>query len=272
MGGLKGTGPMKALTAFASAAALALTVAATAAPAHAAVFAQFTPDNRAMDFRWIKSTTGANAGTGGHLFTITPTTQNATTAQGVATHFSFLDPSLAALAFLKATFTLDATISNSPSHAATQNGSQWTETNLDGHFSFIYAGPTTTIGGVHLVNGMTNLLSGVFTDAFIQGAGGSGSINETSITGGTLTFTSGVEHFSNLIPGSEAYAFNLLAVSPVFGASLHKALNSFRANGGGNFSMLQAAPEPGTWGLMIVGFGGMGMVFRARRRAAIASA
>jgi hypothetical protein len=262
---------MKALTAFASAAALALTVAATAAPAHSAVFAQFTPDNRAMDFRWIKSGgSGSTAGTGGHLFTVTPTTQNATTAQGVATHFSFLDPALAALAFLPATFTLDATITNALSHAATHSGPQWTETNLDGHFSFIYSGAAMTIGSVHLVHG-ENLLSGVFTDAFIQGAGGSGSINETSITGGTLTFTSAVEHFTNLIPGSEAYAFNLLAVSPAFGASLHKALNSFRANGGGNFSMLQAAPEPATWGLMIVGFGGMGMVFRSRRRAAIAT-
>jgi hypothetical protein len=267
---------MKALTAFASAAALALTVAATAAPAHSAVFAQFTPDNRAMDFRWIKSGgVGATAGTGGHLFTITPATQSATTAQGVATHFSFLDPALATLAFLPATFTLDATISNALAHAVTQSGPQWTETNLDGHFSFIYSGATTNIatpsGNVHLVHGVTNLLSGVFTDAFIQGAGGSGSINETSITGGTLTFTSGVEHFTNLIPGSEAYAFNLLAVSPAFGALSHKALNSFRANGGGNFSMLQAVPEPATWGLMIVGFGGLGVMAR-RRRASTASA
>jgi hypothetical protein len=266
---------MKALTAIASAAALAAALAATAAPANAAVFAQFSPDRGAMDFRWIKSGgSGATGGTGGHFFSIGPNTQNAVTAQGVATHFSFLDPALATLAFLPATFTVDATITNALSHAATQNGAGvWTETNLDGHFSFIYSGTTgnfaTPSGTVHLVHGVTNLLSGVFTDAFIQGSGGSGSSNLTSATGGTLTFTSQVEHFSGVLPGSQSFAFNLLAASPQFSALSHKALNSFRANGGGNFSML-SVPEPTTWGLMIMGFGGLGLVLRRERRVTLA--
>src|SRR5690348_14425434 len=83
-----GTGPMKSVTIFASAAALALSLAAAAAPAHATVFAQFTPDTNASDYRWINSGVNNN-GTGGSLISITGNTQ--TSAHGVATHFSFLD-------------------------------------------------------------------------------------------------------------------------------------------------------------------------------------
>jgi hypothetical protein len=47
-------------------------------------------------------------------------------------------------------------------------------------------------------------------------------------------------------------------------------LNSFRANGGGNFSFTASVPEPGAWALMIVGFGGVGAAMRSRRRPVLA--
>jgi hypothetical protein len=261
---------MRTLTTFASAGALALSLAAAAAPAHASVFAQFSPDTNAADYRWINSG-ASNSGTGGHFLTIA--NANSTVAQGVATHFSFLDPALSALAFIPATFTVDATVASG--HPATVNGSGvWTQTNLNGSFSFVYTGATIAnyLGsGINLTHN-SNLLSGVFTDAWIQGAGGSGSTNLTIGNGGSASFSSAYEPFHSLVANSEEFAFNLLAVSPNFNANPGKALKSFRANGGGNFSF-QAVPEPATWGLMIVGFGGVGTLIRSnRRRVALAAA
>jgi hypothetical protein len=47
-------------------------------------------------------------------------------------------------------------------------------------------------------------------------------------------------------------------------------LNNFSAAATGTFSA--AIPEPATWGLMIMGFGGMGAVLRNRRRQGLAFA
>jgi len=140
---------------------------------------------------------------------------------------------------------------------------------FDTSFSFVYSGVNQTIDGFNLVSGVTHLLDGVFTNAWIQGAGGTGSTNVTIGNGGSASYSSTIEPLSNVVPGSEEFAFNLLAVSPHFGASATKALNGFSANGGGNFSA-EAIPEPATWGLMIVGFGGLGLVLRNRRRLATA--
>jgi len=270
---------MKAFATLLSAATLAAALAVTAAPASAAVFASFTPDKSAMDYRWINNG-GGNSGTGGHLFTITPSNQGSTTALGVATHFQFLDPSLSSLGFIPTTFTLDAS-ATSGHPASVNNAGVFTQTNVDGHFSFVYSGATTANfngSGITLTHGQ-NLLSGVFTDAWIQGAGGSGSFNLAAINGGSLTMNSSLENFTHAIAGSEEFAMNLLAASPAFGANgcplgggnCTKAEKNFRANGGGNFSFSSSAPEPGTWALMIVGFGGMGAMVRRRRTAAAAA-
>jgi len=260
---------MKALTTFASAVVLAATLAVSAVPAHATVFADFTPDTNANDYKWVNN--GAlDTGTGGHFFSITNVAQ--TTAHGVATHFSFLDPTLSALAFIPATFTIDATVASG--NPATNLGPLYTRTNLTGNFSFIYTGATINnyLGsGINLVHN-SNLLSGVFTDAWIQGAGGSGSTNLAIGNGGSASYNSDYEQFANLANNSEEFAFNLLSVTPNFGAKPGAAMTHFVSNGGGNFSF-QGVPEPATWGLMIMGFGGVGALVRNnRRRMAVATA
>ena len=136
-----------------AAVAVALSLAAFAAPVQAAVFADFTPDAATADFRWTQSA----ALTGGHLFSVDAATD--TTAQSVATHFTFLDPSLSSLVFLASNFTLDATVADGTPAASL--GPLVTQTGVDGSFAFIYAGPTTVIDGHSLVSGVTNLLSGV---------------------------------------------------------------------------------------------------------------
>ena len=261
---------MKTLTTFASAAVLALTLAATVAPAHAAVIAQFTPDTNASDYKWLNNIPATNNGTGGHFFSITGNTQ--TTAHAVATHFSYLDGTLNNAAFIPAKFTIDATaLSGNP---ATVNGSGvWSQTHVNGTFSFIYTGVSIANfngSGITLAHN-SNLLSGIFTNAWIQGAGGSGSFNLTQTNGGSLLFTSDYD-LQTQDPGTQEFALNLLSATPTVFANAGKALRTFRANGGGNFSADSGIPEPATWGLMIVGFGGIGAVMRNRRRLAIATA
>ncbi len=259
---------MKTLTTLASAAALAMTLAIAAAPAHAAIIAQFDPDTSASDFRWINSISG-NTGTGGHLFSITGNSQ--TTVHAVDTHFSFLDGTLDNAAFIPAKFTLDAMATSG--HSATLSSGAWFQKGINGTFSFIYTGADILNfngTGITLAHN-SNLLSGVFTNAIIHGSGGSGGIN-LSAGIGSLTFTSDYDHHPE-IGGTQEFAMNLLAASPTFFASSAHALRTFRANGGGNFSAESPAiPEPATWGLMIVGLGGVGAVMRKRRRLGLATA
>jgi hypothetical protein len=260
---------MKALTTLAAAAVLSLGVASAS---QAAVFAQFLPDLPSADFTWVKSPNTAAGGFG---------TEGTFTSSDSATHFEFLTSNLSSLGFLAATFNLTSAVVTPT--VAIHSGT-YTQQHVNGDqpgqgFSFIYAGPTGTFGGHFLEQGVTNLLSGVFTNAWIQGAGGSGSANLSTDLSPTasVTFTSDLMGFGAVTPGSAGFAFNILSVSPAFGCTnvsgvCTKALNSFTGNGGGNFSASGGIPEPATWGLMIMGFGGMGMVLRSRRRPVLAKA
>jgi hypothetical protein len=243
---------------FVAAAAVALSLSAL--PAKAAVFADFTPDAGTADFKWVKT-----GNTSGDFFSIAIVSN--VSAVGAATHFSFLDPTLSALVFLPATFTMSASVANSA--AINNGGGAFTQPGVGGNFSFIYSGPTTTIGGVLLTQNVTNLLSGVFSGGTISGGGRSGAANLAVANGGVLSYTSDVETFTGMAPMTQEFAINLLNAEPKFQAAAGQALRSFNANGGGNFSF-GVAPEPGAWALMILGFGGLGVALRSRRRTAVA--
>jgi hypothetical protein len=239
-------------------AALAVSLCAATLPAHAATIAQFSPLSGNSDFKWVQSASG----TGGHLFSINKGSDTA--KQGVATAFMFLDPALAGLGFLPATFTIDATVADG--NAATFNtaSNTFTQNGLNGSFSLTFAGDDTTIDGIKLTKG-ENLLSGIFTGAWIQGFNGSGSINLSAGPGVTSVFSSALRDFSNTVDGSEGFALNLSANG--FHATKDKSLDDLQGNGGGNFTADSAGvPEPATWGLMIVGFGGIGALMRSKRR------
>jgi hypothetical protein len=263
---------MRGLANLASATALTLAAVSLPVAAGAAVIAQFDPDTNAADYKWVRDAVG----TGGEFSSVGTNGPTAGCTTCTATHFSFLDPALSALAFLPATFQIDA-VAPDGNPAAVNGVGVWTQTGLDGHFHFTYWNPadafgsTQTIGGHTLTNGVTNLLSGIFTGAWIQGAGGSGSTNVTIANGGHATFASDLFSVSHVVAGTEEFSLNLLAVSPSFGAPAGKALNSFTANGGGNFSA-ETVPEPAAWTLMILGFGGIGAILRSRRRPTPASA
>ena len=247
---------MKATTALVSAAAFAASMAAAALPARAAVIADFDPITNSADYKWVAD------GSGGSLFSINSSGDSS--AQGVSTQFTFLSNGFPDLRNLASTFTLSATAASGNPASMGASGT-FTQPGLDGTFSFTYSGPATTIDGVHLTTG-ENLLSGTFDNAWIQGAGGSGSTNVTIGNGGSASYTSAVLDLSHITPNSQEFAFNMLSVSPTFHATTGDALGSFTANGGGNFDAAGAVPEPATWGLMILGFGGAGALLRSRRR------
>jgi len=246
---------MRVLTKTLPAVALAISLTVAGA-SQALVYAQFSPDTSAQTYSWVNSGPG-DAGAGGTLSTIG--TQ--------AVHFSFIDPSMdPGLMFIPAAFTFSATAPLGSPATFIAGPNVWAQAPLSGDFSFTYTGPTQLFGSTLVTTG-SNLLSGTFSNAWIQGAGGSGSTNLSVSNGGFFTtLTSDYEDFSTRIPGSEEFAFNLLGATPQFGAEAGAALRSFTANGGGNFSFDSLVPEPATWAMMIMGFGGIGTLLRRRRQ------
>ncbi len=132
------------------------------------------------------------------------------------------------------------------------------QTGMDGTFEF-----RTAAGG-----GGDLLLGGVFSGAWLTGKNQAGAFMSV-LDGGTLELTSGVVDISALFDDSAEFGFS--GVLPGFGDSDNdNALDSFNATGfAATFS--GAIPEPGTWALMIMGFGGAGAMMR-RRRSALAAA
>jgi len=72
--------------------------------------------------------------------------------------------------------------------------------------------------------------------------------------------------------GGPTHAITLLPAS--FGAGDYRLTFGGTTTGGGgqagSMTFFQAVPEPGTWALMLLGFGGIGMAMRRRRRPVLA--
>jgi hypothetical protein len=247
--------------------ALALSLAATAAPASAAtvLFASYnTGASNDNNFRFDSSGDDAT------MFTVA--NPGDTTAGAAAVFFTFMgDPALSGFVNLAADFTLNATVTDTPGGF---DGATFAQTGVsNGDFSFVYSGPTTDINGYHLVQDSTVLFSGTFDNAWIQGNGGVGGLAVTLANGGSANFHSDFYDLSNFVPATEEYTFHLGSVTPDFGQSdPNNALNSFTGHLGGEFQGQIAAvvPEPAAWALMIVGFGAAGAAMRRRRSLALA--
>lgn len=137
-----------------------------------------------------------------------------------------------------------------------------------GTFSFTSATPVTFAGSTG-----TNLLSGVFTDgALTAKIGGSVAslFNSTPPSTSTVTFTSDFLDFSQSLERDLSFAIN--AINPLIAASsLGGGVANFSGTISGNFGAdviagngLPVVPEPGTWLLMIAGFGLVGTAMRRR--------
>lgn len=268
---------MRTLTKFVAAAAAAVSITAIASPSQAALvdFASFIQNSVGTDVLFTN--------TGGGTATMT-TTVSAAGGAGISPSiftYSLAEPLLNALGGLKASFNLNASIV--PSTVALQlGGGSFLQNGFDGSFSYTYTGPNFTFGA-NTYSAGANLLKGVFHNGQIFGSGRTGQGGDDTTLGGTVFYTSDLLNFGATV--ERAFSISLNSVAPGFGAAgcpaggafgnCTSALNTFRASTAGSFSsdpLPTYLPEPGTWGLMLVGFGGMGAMLRSRRRAAAVTA
>lgn len=122
--------------------------------------------------------------------------------------------------------------------------------------------------------GRPGVPAGDFTDTyqFIVDADGfgSGSLNTSfSGPGSTLTFTS-VTFNGTLLDLSQVLSPDGINGLPIFAGALNQLVirgtSSELAPYGGTITFTPGAiPEPGTWAMMLMGFGGLGYVMRRRR-------
>lgn len=113
------------------------------------------------------------------------------------------------------------------------------------------------------VGDLANLLTVTFSGATLAGAGGSGALFGSQPSG-TVTYTSDFLDFSGATVGD--FSIGLSGITPGFGASFwtSDSVGTFASDGGGGGNEV---PEPATWLMMIMGFGGVGAVMRRRRQA-----
>ena len=137
---------------------------------------------------------------------------------------------------------------------------------------------TSNGDGTFTANSGTINLSGSFSDT------GGGHLVADAAAPATMTSPSGFFYFDNqLLPGQNPLVLNggLLFVlssaahhevnifsngpSPVANAGTYTLMANTSETTNGAFS-LTAVPEPASWALMLVGFGGLGAVLRRRRQ------
>jgi hypothetical protein len=253
---------MRAITKFMAASAVALTVGAIAAPASAAYLIGFATASQDVSpgLQYVQDVSGIGG-----------------TVSNVAAEWSFkevlpnsilngIDP----LAGVSTNFALNATSSG--------DGYQCVSgvcgvAGFDGSFSYIYTGADQEYnwyGNTRTLLNGANLLSVSFQNAWLQGTGaGSFNVSTVGTVPGVITaISSDVFNFSD----SEDFEFSFslagggLVVDNV-GPNAGQNFNGFSQNVAASFAA-GAIPEPGTWGLMIMGFGGAGAMLRSRRRQA----
>ncbi|HEX5264565.1 MAG TPA: PEPxxWA-CTERM sorting domain-containing protein [Phenylobacterium sp.] len=247
----------------------ALALAMTAGAAFADPIATAGEKGPGTDIRWVRN----SVGTGGHLFS---GGSSASSPTAVLYNFNFnfapLDTLLGTLGNgNNVELLLNATAPSG--NPASGSGIDQQQTGLNGWLQLIYTGSTPLPGCIHLT--CTNLLTASFSDAWLVGGGapqpGSHSstisftaFNDPSVPGSSVFFTSDFTNFTDFTD----LAFDFAFASPTtITHQTGKALSSFNASSTGTFEGV-AIPEPATWALMILGFGGAGAALRRRRRAA----
>ena len=228
---------MKYLTTYVSAAALALSLAAASAPAHASD---------------IDVATSGGPGTNQVVWTGTGPGEGTFTVSGITTLLNFNDALFNDGAGTQALLTIHGAATTPGLSMALPN---FTQASIDGFFEYRRKSDNVL------------LLRGDFTNFWLTGMNGDKAGNLTSV-GGHLDLTSAVTDLSHIREDNVVFGFT--NVSPKFGITgtgSNAELNSFKAgNLTGSFG--GAVPEPASWALMIMGFGGVGALVRRRKMSA----
>lgn len=236
-------------------------------------FAQFSTIGSGANVRWVNNGAASNTassstatGSGGYFYSTTTATSRV--PGNVAVRFEYLQPSLAALGRINANFSMNITVPSGNPAAA--SGIFRIQNIPSGGFSFLST-QAFTIGSTNYAVG-TNLLTGTFTSGTIFGAQSSGSFSGND-EDGVLAYTSDVLNFSNTI--NRDFSLSLTSITPViFRSNANRALRTFRAVATGQFSSdpaptVNAVPEPKVWGMMVMGFGLIGVQVRRRSKRSV---
>ncbi|WP_120716539.1 FxDxF family PEP-CTERM protein [Tsuneonella amylolytica] len=140
-------------------------------------------------------------------------------------------------------------------------------------------------GAVSATIGNAGIATGLFTDRFIfrlgQNGLGSGSITTTlaGALGGrtdldflSATLFNGFTSFVVPLSPNGAFEFGALTNVPIFADVANVLTINGRSRGAGSyggdlsFVPTAAVPEPATWALMLLGFAGIGVTMRRRRK------
>ena len=217
---------------------------AAAGSASAAVLLSFEPVGSAATLKWTES------GTKGGSISSTATDTVSVTMPGV-----------------KKAINATLVLSGTGSDKSTKNGTQEQQLVDSGTFeltankAFKYDGTTEAKGTV--------LLEGAFIDGVLEGTLG-GSLASFDVAMGDVTsLTSSL--FTLGSPATDAFTLalnnvvnNVGGAGPVLNG---KSFESFKADASGTFTgTLSAVPEPASWAMILVGFGGLGMAMRAQRK------
>jgi len=262
---------MGALNKFAVAAVAVAAIAAIGAPASAATtitFASATPPGSVgLKFTSNSSSTNMSGTNGGSIAGSGPVNW---TFKSQLNEITGLGPDPA----LFANFLLSATSTAVPGFEDDGMGGQiFGLAGFNGSFSFTYGGADRAYsyyGHARTLHAGDVLLAATFQNAWIQGTGSSGSFDASTTGAVPATFTSvtsDVYNFENATDFDFAFAFS--GISTPNGTGLqqtpnHKSYKTFTAGTTATFAA-NAVPEPATWGLMILGFGGAGAMIRRRR-------
>lgn len=241
----RGKGKFLKMSNLFTGAAMALGVLAVTAPAAgAATFADFSPASSSSNIDLTGLALSANA----------------------PVVFNFLEsPALAAFGDLRSAWTLSATETGAVAFGPIALGT------FDGDFSLIYSGPTQTMGGITISTG-ANLLSGTFLGSVFTGYGSSGSLVDSTLAGGLVSYTSDFLTFDP--SGDQGLSLAFTSITPPVHV-VNGRLTDFTAVTSANFAADSSisvvggpgVPEPATWAIMLVGLGGLGATLRMNRRA-----
>jgi len=132
-----------------------------------------------------------------------------------------------------------------------------------GSFKDTYEGNTGTVDGVHLVKGVTVLLSGTFDNGVVTGT--NTIVPPKGISG---TFDADVTSYSSpyIAPGSGGFDFKLELTNTSKPWGLDGTI--LRTTSLQGFGVFNNVPEPASWGLMLLGIGAVGATLRRKRLAA----
>jgi hypothetical protein len=203
-------------------------------------------------------------GSGGQLFTLGSNGKEGSTK----VKFTFLPLYTAQLGTVSALFTMNGTVaSGNPVNAS---GNFLDQPGLTGTFSLIYTGSAPLqLGELTYYKGADLLSGSIFADGDISGRnnGASGSVVDSTSSGGVIVFKSDVFRFTEST--ERDFSLSLTSITAPLGYGSGTSLDTFKGVVGGSFSS-NAVPEPSTWAMMILGAGLVGLALR-RRTVALAA-